>query len=462
LPIPLARSIAYGGITAVACAVVAGLLVPPALLVALGHRVRARPPSDREGVTWPAVFRRPLVVTPPIVALSLVLAAPFAHVRFGLPDDRVLPPGAPAAQVARDVRQTFPINATIAATTVVLPGTRPPDPRALDAYARRISLLPGALRVDAVTGTYVGGRRLSSAIAKVGRFAPAPVMPATKGMGWWIRPVSRSGGGVARPGRPPFSAAAGRTTPVPDIGAARFISPSGTWLRVITSGEADSPENGALAREIRAVPAPGRALVGGPGARLADVTGVVRDRLVPGLALVAAVMLALLCAVTRSPLLAVRTLLAHALGLAAALGIVVHIFQDGHLRALVGDFTPTGGIDALMPGVVCCAGSALAMSHQMFLLCRIREERRHVADTPKAVALGVRHTGWPLVATALLSAAIMLSLTASVTLKMAGIGVAVAVLVTAGLIFLQALPPVSRTRPRIAPARPRRPGPGRP
>ena len=101
-PIPFMRSFGYAGIGVAATAAFGAVVLLPAMLAALGHRVekgrvfKRRPVVDGEGI-WHrvAVFvmRRPLPVATAVIALLLLLGAPFLGIRLGTPDDRVLAPG---------------------------------------------------------------------------------------------------------------------------------------------------------------------------------------------------------------------------------------------------------------------------------------------------------------------------------------------------------------------------------
>ena len=94
------------------------LTLLPALLAILGHRVDKLPvrlprpqerrsrPSSRLAPARPAwCCSRPVLVAVPIIAVLLVLAAPFLGVQFGEVDEKVLPEGNPA-RVRRSRRST--------------------------------------------------------------------------------------------------------------------------------------------------------------------------------------------------------------------------------------------------------------------------------------------------------------------------------------------------------------------
>src|SRR5439155_14647227 len=99
-PLYFLRSFAYVGIAVVFIAALSSVLVVPALLALLGHRVNALrlpwskgvPSSDAPlwGRLAARVSHRPLLAAAPVLLVLLVLAAPLRHARFGTVDDSVL------------------------------------------------------------------------------------------------------------------------------------------------------------------------------------------------------------------------------------------------------------------------------------------------------------------------------------------------------------------------------------
>ena len=92
-----------------------------------------------------------------VVALLLLLGAPFLSARFGLPDDRVLPTSAQSRQVGDTLRSEFPGN-TATATSIVIPDARSLSEEDVADYATALSNVPGAVAVSAPRGSYVDGR----------------------------------------------------------------------------------------------------------------------------------------------------------------------------------------------------------------------------------------------------------------------------------------------------------------
>ena len=109
-PITFLRSFAYAGVAVALLAGIFSVVVLPAILALLGHRVNAltlwrRSVTPPEEGIWHRVatfvMRRPIPVATAVIALLLVLGAPFLGLRLTQPDDRVLPPGAEGARGRR-------------------------------------------------------------------------------------------------------------------------------------------------------------------------------------------------------------------------------------------------------------------------------------------------------------------------------------------------------------------------
>lgn len=103
------KSFAYAGIGVVLIAAVAALVVLPALLKVLGHRVKVQ--RGTVSRFWERVatgmIRRPVRAVPVLILLA-VATLPLLNVEFGTPDDRVLPAAAPSRVVGEIMREHFP------------------------------------------------------------------------------------------------------------------------------------------------------------------------------------------------------------------------------------------------------------------------------------------------------------------------------------------------------------------
>ncbi|WP_424920933.1 MMPL family transporter [Streptomyces sp. wa13] len=401
-PLHFLRSLAYAGMSVAALAGLTAVLVLPVCLLVAGDRVAGRrgpPPSAGVGGaglfyrTARTVMRRPVLTVVMVVPVLLCLASPFQRVEFGLSDDRALGAASPVHRATDVVRDDFDSRAT-AMASIVLPGLTGTPARSLDDYARQVSLTSHVLRVDTATGSYAGGR------------PQAPPTPAS----------------------------------------ARFSGPEGGWLSVATDAEPFSAEGGALVRALRAVPAPVPALVGGDAAALVDTVKVVGERLGSAVAIIVLVIFTLLFLFTGSILVPVKAVLLNLLSLTATFGAIVHVFQDGHLRWLVGDFLVTGTTDTLLPVLMFCIAFGVSMDYEMFLLSRIMEEYRRTGDTTSAVAFGLEQTGRLFTAAALVLAIAMAAMATSplTPLKLLGVGLTLAVVLDATLVRMLLVPAIMK------------------
>ena len=123
------RSMGMGGVATVLVAMLAAVVVLPALLAVLGPRVRSRRAkktgASGDGERWrrlaQAVMRRPVVVSLSVVALLLVLGSPFLRITWGGVDTRVLPEGTEVRAVAEVLDTGFQSN-SISPIEIVVKG----------------------------------------------------------------------------------------------------------------------------------------------------------------------------------------------------------------------------------------------------------------------------------------------------------------------------------------------------
>jgi RND superfamily putative drug exporter len=120
---------------------------------------------------------------------------------------------------------------------------------------------------------------------------------------------------------------------------------------------------------------------------------------------------------------------------AAAYGVLVWIFQDGHLQDPLG-FHSNGAIVTWLPLFLFAVLFGLSMDYQVFIVSRIKELRDAGLTTSEAVARGIRTTAGTVSAAAAVMVAVFAIFASLPTLdiKQLGVGLAVAVLVDATLI----------------------------
>jgi uncharacterized membrane protein YdfJ with MMPL/SSD domain len=193
----------------------------------------------------------------------------------------------------------------------------------------------------------------------------------------------------------------------------------------------------ATAERIRDLPTPRgtEVLVTGGAAEFLDLQSSLESHLPVALAIVIVATLVILFLMTGSVVLPIKSLLMNVLNLSAVFGLLVLIFQDGHLEGLLG-FSSDGGIEQTMPILLFAVAFGLSTDYAVFLLSRIKEARDAGASDSECVAIGLERTGRIVTAAALLFAIAIGAFATSEILfiKENGVGTALAVLIDATII----------------------------
>lgn len=206
------------------------------------------------------------------------------------------------------------------------------------------------------------------------------------------------------------------------------------------AGPASGGQAEAAVRSLRALEAPADTWVTGQAASQVDFDdAVVRSLLAVGAAMLT--VLVMLCLVTGSILVPVKTLIINVLSVAASLGMVVWVFQQGHAAGLLG-FTPLGGVEAYAVVTAACAGLGLSTGYSVFSLGRIKERWQEGYDNNRAVELGLQRSGRTLTSMALVMTVVFLGFVTGKTLvvKEAALALALTVVIDAVVVRVLLLP----------------------
>jgi RND superfamily putative drug exporter len=163
---------------------------------------------------------------------------------------------------------------------------------------------------------------------------------------------------------------------------------------------------------------------------------VVRDGLPVLIVLIMAGTVIALTLGFRSVLVPIKAVCLNLLSVAAGLGTVVLVFQEGHGLGLFGLAAPVDQIFIAIPPLVFCAVFGLSMDYEVFLVDRVAEARDRHASEAAAIAEGLARTG-PVITNA---AAIMVVVFGAFTLgrvlmmRMLGLALAATVLVDAAIV----------------------------
>jgi RND superfamily putative drug exporter len=383
------RSMGFTGVGVVAIAALSTLFVMPALLKVLGHRVnsgrmpwaRSRQRSADRTPLWGrlarTVMRRPVLTAVPVLAVLLFAAAPLLNITFGTTDERVLPKDADSRQVSQVLREEFGGSEDSAVFIAI---DKAVDEAPLASYAGQLAELKGVEHVETSAGVYTPGR----------------------------------------------TAATGRAD-------AALGQPDAQQITVVSSLTPKSEEAESLVKRIRSVtPPPGtEPLVGGNDAILVDAKQSIGNKLPLAVGLVVLTTFLLLFLFTGSIVQPLRALALNLISLAATLGVMTWIFQDGNLSSPLG-FTAQP-MEMTMTVLMLCIAFGLSMDYEVFVTSRIKELHDQGADNETAVVNGLGHTGRIVSAAALLLSVSFFAFGTSKLsiMQMFGLGSGLAVLIDA-------------------------------
>jgi uncharacterized membrane protein YdfJ with MMPL/SSD domain len=143
----------------------------------------------------------------------------------------------------------------------------------------------------------------------------------------------------------------------------------------------------------------------------------------------------------RSIVVPLKAILLNLLSVGAAYGILIMVFQWGHLEGPLG-FTSNGAIASWLPLFLFVVLFGLSMDYHVFILTRIKELVDRGMPTAQAVEQGIRTTAGTVTSAAIVMVAVFAIFAALrvLAIKQMGFGLAVAVLIDATIVRAVLLP----------------------
>ncbi len=408
-PLRFLYSMGVGGALVALAAGAVSLLVLPAVLVALGPRINSLAPAwlqrssaraarpDEEGA-WGrlarGVMRRPGAVALATAVVLLVIASPALRLALIPADAHVLPASSQPREVAETLTRKFAVDGSQAITMVVRAG-------------------PGG---GGGAGSAGGGG--VGAVGSGGAAAAGSVLA----LAHRAQLVAANQASVAPP---------------------RYLGRD-TWeIELQPRGTDGAPANQSLVRRLRAIGTAGpvhpgevlRPLVGGATAWFVDQKAAISAHTPLALLILALVTGGFLFLMTGSLVLPFVALAMNLLTVAVGAGLLVLVFQDGHLSGLFG-FSPIGGLEEANLVLLFILAFALSTDYGVMLFARIKEAHDGGLPTREAVAHGLERTGRLVTAAALLfCVAIGAFVTSEIFfIKQLGFGAALAVAIDATVV----------------------------
>ncbi|MGH2952558.1 MAG: MMPL family transporter [Solirubrobacterales bacterium] len=381
-------SFATGTILVVAIAVVGSLTVLPAALSALGDRVnRGRIPfltrpevrAAHESRIWSAildrVLRRPGISAALAAGVLLVMAIPVLSLKMAVPGIESMPQDLEVIQTYDRIQEEFPGN-QIPASVVV---------EHADASEREVA---------------AGVRELRGEVGRSDLYEAPLTIEQSPDLSVTVVDVPIAGDGT-------------NDTSYDALNTLRDeIIPS-------TVGQVGGAEVN----------------VTGFTAGSADFNELMESRVPIVFAFVLGLAFLLLLVTFRSIVIPLKAIALNLLSVGSAYGVVVWIFQEGHLESLLG-FESTGAVTSWLPLFLFVLLFGLSMDYHVFILSRVRELYDRGMSTDEAVAQGIKSTASVVTAAAAVMIAVfaIFATLSSIEFKQFGVGLAVAVLIDATII----------------------------
>jgi uncharacterized membrane protein YdfJ with MMPL/SSD domain len=143
----------------------------------------------------------------------------------------------------------------------------------------------------------------------------------------------------------------------------------------------------------------------------------------------------------RSIVIPFTAIVLNLMSVGAAYGLLVLIFQQGHLQSLLG-FTSIGGVINWLPLFLFVILLGLSMDYHVFILSRIREAHDRGMSTEDAVAHGIKATAGVVTSAAIVMVAVfaIFATLGEIVFQMMGVGLAAAILIDATIVRAVLLP----------------------
>jgi RND superfamily putative drug exporter len=182
-------------------------------------------------------------------------------------------------------------------------------------------------------------------------------------------------------------------------------------------------------------------MIGGRTAMLVDASERITSRLPVFILAVVALSFLLLMLVFRSLFVPLKAAIMNLLSIGAAYGVIVAVFQWGWGKDLIG-LDATVPVNPFVPMIMFAILFGLSMDYEVFLLSRVREEFQRTGDSHQSVVDGLASTARVITSAALIMISVFLAFVATdnVTVKMFGLGLAIAVAIDASIVRMVLVP----------------------
>ncbi|OGT54596.1 MAG: hypothetical protein A3F43_01295 [Gammaproteobacteria bacterium RIFCSPHIGHO2_12_FULL_42_10] len=419
-PINILFSIGIGGIVVVLVTVLSSVTLLPALLCLFEKYVTRSNPKlkrisseDARQHRWyqfaMLVMRYPLSFMIPTILFLLLLGYPFLNAKINISDAKILPAWTESRKVFDQFNKSFNVN-DMAPINIVLQSTRNNilSKKNVGAIYDYVERLKKDSRVDRVISIVTLKPGLSKQMYQQ-IYSTSPL------------PFDEYQNKIFK------SMAKGKYTVISVI--SKYSKDDKRNFELIDTLRFQGVGNGIVKN------------VGGLSAEIIDTMNIVYHLFIKVLIFISVFTYLALVWLLRSLILPLKAILMNFLSLSVCYGMLIFIFQEGHLAKLL-HFQALGFTDINLPILLFFVLFGLSMDYEVFLLTRIKEFYEKTGDNAKSVAYGIERSARIITSAALVMVVVTGAFVTAdiVFIKAFGLGAALAIAIDASLIRLVLVP----------------------
>ena len=428
-------SLGIGGTLAVTVAMIFSIIVLPAVLAMLGHRLFdykipfafSTDNNDGEGI-WSkiatTVMERPWAVLIPTLIILLGAGLPFFQADFSIASRDALPPDDETRVGFEHMDEKWPEGAVNSATVVIdFDGEDPLSENNIRVLHRWMSEQLEDERV----------------LESFGYAMPYPGVNESMAVAYWQTPSEN--------------------LTVEEVATReyireQFVSDNVTYIVFSLDGPITGKDSRNFVGEVRdersdliddlSMGEDGVLMVAGFSAYSLDVLDAIVENLPIAIIFIFSSTIVLIFIQVRSVIIPIKAIIMNILSISASFGMLVFVFQWGNGAELL-NFTPQP-IEATNPVIMFCIVFGLSMDYEVLMLSRIHEEWEVTGDNTQAVANGLQKTGRLITGAAAIMVVVFMAfgLSSVVILKQIGLGLALAILLDATIVRALVVPSTMR------------------
>ena len=412
-PVNILFSVGIGGLAAVFVAVIIAILVLPAVLSVLNTGINRLPvrlfkvtkPNRSPTWHWIAlnVVKRPLLYFISALLFLLLLGAPFLNANIGVSDVHILPEHSHSRMFFDQFEKSFDDS----------------------------ELTPIRLAITTKSGSMLSSKNISKVYDLSKKIKKNPLVSD-------VSSITTSEPTLTKLQYQMLYKSSKRFDD-PDVRALLKTTTNKnlTTINVVSKHDENSPKTTKLITQLRDMN-PGKGLemqITGVFVNNQDVLKSISNVFPYAVAWILVLTYLILLILLRSVFLPLKAILMNALSLCASYGVLVFIFQEGHLHQLL-NFDPQGLVDISLMVIIFCALFGFSMDYEVFLLTRIQESYVKSKNNNQSIVFGIEHSSRIITSAALIVIVTCASFMVAEVLmvKEFGLGIAVAIAVDAFIV----------------------------